>query len=446
MTDQADRPIHAQQAALRRGDTSAAELTETALARIEARDPALNAFVHIDAENAKIAAGMIDARLALGEDPGALAGIPVALKDMIDAQAMPGRCGSYAFDPTPPEHDAALVARLRQAGAVIIGKVATYEFALNGPAWDQPYPPARNPWGRNRITGGSSSGSAAAVAGGLVRASVGTDTGGSIRSPASYCGVVGLKPTRAAVPMQGVFPLAPSLDVAGPLAACVSDAAIVLDAMSGGTASSHLGQDIGGMRVAYARNWIAKDPATDAAVLSALDDAASLLSLLGVAIELAELPDAKLVEAVGSTILAAEAWSVHRERLDARSDDYGRNSRKVLLAGAEIGEGDARASSMRFAAEVDAALEGCDAIITATTLQTAPDVECFREGPVWTPMRTLLFNMTGHPAISLPCGFADGLPIGLQIIARHGDEARLCQLADAFEQATAHSLIRPLIA
>lgn len=446
MTELIDQPIRDQVAALRNGETTATGLIEATLARIEDRNPSLDAIVHLDAEGARIAASQIDDAMQRGEDPGPLAGIPIALKDLIDAKGMPGHCGSKAFDATPPGQDAALTARLRQAGAVIVGKTATYEFALTGPAWDQPYPPARNPWNRDHITGGSSSGSAAAVAGGLVRAAIGTDTGGSIRSPSSYCGIVGLKPTRGLVPADGVFPLSDSLDTAGPLAACVADAALVLDVMTGGNAAARLGQPINGMRVGFARDWLASDSSTEAAILAALDGAASQFSMLGTAIELIRLPEYVPFEAAGCVILQSEALAVHRERLNARYEDYGTDARRNLVTGAVLDSEDVAAAytlAARLTRQIDQALAGHDALITATTLQTAPAFADFADGAAWTPMRTFPFNVTGHPAVSLPCGFAGGLPIGLQIIARHGDEARLCQLADAFEQATAHSLAQP---
>lgn len=447
MTELIDRPIRDQAAALRSGGTTATQLIEATLARVGHRNPSLDAFVHLDAGGARNDARRIDEALQRGEEPGPLAGIPIAIKDLIDAKGMPGRCGSKAFDDIPPAQDAVLTARLRQAGAVILGKTATYEFALTGPAWDQPYPPARNPWNRDHITGGSSSGSAAAVAGGLVRAAIGTDTGGSIRSPGSYCGIVGLKPTRGSVPAGGIFPLSATLDTAGPLAACTADAALVLDAITGGDSASGLGRSVAGMRLGFARGWLATDPAAQPAVLDALDDAASRFSLLGTTIELVDLPEYDLFEAVGCIILQSEALTVHRDRLNARFEDYGTDARRNLVTGAVLGPEDVAAAhklAANLSRQVDQALAGRDALITATTLQTAPAFADFADGATWTPMRTLPFNITGHPAISLPCGFNDGLPIGLQIIARHGDEARLCQLADAFEHATAHSLARPV--
>lgn len=443
MTEFLDRDIADQGAALRGGQLRAIDLIEATLARIGQRNPALNAFVHVDADGARHAARLVDDALQRGEDPGPLAGIPIAVKDLIDVRGMPGWCGSKALDPVPATGDARIVARLRRAGAIIIGKVATYEFALTGPAWDQPYPPARNPWNPAHITGGSSSGSAAAVAGGMVRVAIGTDTGGSIRSPASYCGIVGLKPTAGLVPTGGIHPLSVTLDHAGPLAASAAEAAMLLGALAGNDAPSRPGQPVRGMRLGFARDWLA---GAQPAIVAALDDAASQFSLAGASISVIEMPDYDLFEAAGCVILQAEALSEHLDRLASRYDRYGVDARRNLLTGAVLQPEDLAAAhrlAARLARDVDDALGGCDAIITATTLQTAPAFDDFGDGAAWTPMRTLPFNVTGHPAISLPCGFAAGLPIGLQIIARRGQDAMLCRIAGAFEGLTAHSLIRP---
>ncbi|TPW28985.1 amidase [Pararhizobium mangrovi] len=450
MDEVLDRSIADQAAMLRAGEIGCVELMQATLARIAKRDPDLDAFVHLDTQAALSAAGCAQRTLHADEPTPPLTGIPFAVKDLFDVAGQPGFCGSHAIDPAIAKADAETIGRLRAAGAIPIGKVATYEFALTGPAFDQPYPPARNPWNTSHITGGSSSGSAAAVAGGLVRFAIGTDTGGSVRSPASYCGVVGLKPSRGRISSRGVFPLAGSLDTPGPIAASVAEAAMILDAMGepGRTdgASSLLGTSIGGLRVAFAREWVESDPATDGALLPALDDAAGTLSRLGTAIDLVSMPDYDLFEAAGSVILQHEAFASHRERLKTRFADYGRAARGNLLTGAILGEDDleaAREASAGLAARVDALFAKADVLITATTLGPAPCFSDFKDGAAWTPMRTFPFSLTGHPAISLPCGFSRGMPLGLQIVAPHGAEARLCQVAHAFERASDHALVGP---
>jgi Asp-tRNA(Asn)/Glu-tRNA(Gln) amidotransferase A subunit family amidase len=243
------------------------------------------------------------------------------VKDLIDVAGQPATSGSRVLAGRIAEADAQAIARLRAQGAVLIGKVATYEFAMVGPDLTLPDPPARNPWNPAHITGGSSSGSAAAVAGGLIRLAIGTDTGGSIRSPAAYCGSVGLKPTYDRTSRAGAFPLSPSLDHTGPLAATVEEAALALDAMTESAswrpASSRIGQPITGLKIAYARDWFADDPQASPALIRAMDEAASTLSLLGAQITLVTLPDYAPYEAAASIILHAEALEEHRALIGA---------------------------------------------------------------------------------------------------------------------------------
>ena len=449
MTSPCDLDLAAVGQRLREGSLTATELAEATLDRIAARDRELNAFVHVDRTDVLAQAQAADAALAGGEDRGPLHGVPVALKDLIDVGGMPGRCGSRSVDETPASEDAELAGRLRAAGAIILGKVATYEFALTGPAFDQPYPPARNPWNREHVTGGSSSGSAAAVAGGLVRVAIGTDTGGSIRSPASYCGAVGLKPTRSRVPRRGVFPLSATLDHVGPLAASVAEAALTFDAIADHSehqpAGALVGRPLDGLRLGYARDWFAADPDTDEALVSAIDDAAAELSRLGARIVPLDLPDYDLFEAAGTVILQAEALDVHRDRLRRCGGLYGRAAVRNLLSGLLLDASDiaaARQLAARLSEELEARLASVDALITATTLTPAPAFAAFAQGPVWTPMRTFPFNVTGHPALSVPCGFVRDLPVGLQILGRQHEEARACQIGHAFERTTAHSVPR----
>lgn len=448
MTELLDLNIREQLHELNAGNTTAQALLDATLERIQERNQRLHAYVHIDESGARAQARRIDQLRAAGLDTGPLGGIPVALKDLIDARGQPGYCGSHAFDSKAAEHDAEIVARLRGAGAIVLGKVATYEFALNGPTYDQPYPIARNPWNPGHITGGSSSGSASAIAGGTVRGAIGTDTGGSVRSPASYCGVVGLKPSANLLPLDGVFPLSQSLDTLGVLAMCVDDAALLLDAMSARqgqeAAASRINQPVSGLAVSYARSWLTDDPHTHPAVIELLDAAASSLSLLGVRIATVTMPDYPAIEETGRIILLHEAFLNHQHALEARGQDYGKTTREVLREGETISSTElslAREMAQRLRTEIDQALGESGIIMTATTLGPAPPLGDGKA--VWTPMRTIPFNITGHPAISIPCGFIDGLPIGLQLIGRHGEEASICQIAHAFEQSTLHSVQRP---
>lgn len=428
MANPIDLTLRAQTELLAEGTISPSDVMVATDQRIAKRDLALRSVVH------------------LGSLQGE--GIPYGVKDIIDVAGMPTRCGSHAHH-AGEVTDAAAVARLRESGLIPVAKLATYEYALTGPAWDQPNLPACNPWNTDHITGGSSSGSAAAVAGGLFRFALGTDTGGSIRAPAAYCGIVGLKPTHGTVHDTGCFPLSQSLDVIGPLAACVEDAAFVMEKLAPETAATQdIAQGIAGLRIAYARDWFANDPKADPALVAALDDAAATMSRLGAKIELISLPDYQPLEDAGTVIMQAEAWMNHQAGLAERLDAYGIDARRNLLTGAVLSDEDvevARLVGAKFHETVNGLLVQFDAILTPTTLAPAPTFADFKDGPVWTAMRTLPFNLSGHPAISVPCGFAaNGLPLGLQLVGGMGQERMICRIAYAFEQATDFSA-RPAI-
>ena len=428
----ADLTVAQAGAGMRAGTLTATALTQAHLARIAERDGHIRAFVLVDADGALAAAALADAALAAGRDPGPLLGISFAVKDIIDVAGLPTLCGAAGRrGAAPADRDAEAVARLRAGGAVCLGKLATYEYAMVGPTWDGPQPPALNPWRADRITGGSSSGSAAAVAAGMVRLALGTDTGGSIRSPAAYCGVVGLKPRHGLVPMDGIQPLAPSLDHVGPVAATAAEAAAALAVLTGRPCDS--GGGVTGLRLGIARDWVAADPQADPRVTAGLDAAAQALERLGAVVTPAMLPDYAVMEAAGAILLHAEELQVHAAFIAGTGSGMGRGAWRSLLSGLALTPGDvadARAARSRLTSLTDAALAPLDAILTATTLTPAPDLAPFAAGrAVWTPMRTLPFNLTGHPALSVPVGLADGLPLAAQIVGR--DEGMLCRIGAA---------------
>ena len=448
----ADLSILDAAAQMRRGALTSVALTEACLARIATRDAELHAFVALD-DAALQHAAAADHAFATGQDLGPLQGIPLGIKDLIDVNGLPTTCGSAVFAGRVATQDATTTGRLRAQGAVLLGKLATYEFAMVGPDLTLPSPPARNPWNRAHITGGSSSGSAAAVAGGLIRAALGTDTGGSIRSPAAYCGCVGLKPSYGRAPTAGVFPLSPSLDHAGPLAATVHEAALLLDAISDPNwrpATAHIGQDIHGLRLAYPRDWFAHDPQADPALIRAMDDAASLFSLLGARIEEIQLPDYALYEAAGSVILHAEALQIHQTLMSTQAGVYGRPTLQCLAFGAAIDATslkNARRAATLLTRQMQTALAPYAAMILPTTLTPALPFSAFDgETAVWTPMRTIPFDVTGQPAISVPIGFTQGLPLGMQIVGPIGADDMICRIGHAYERATDVNLIRPISA
>ena len=431
-------------AALRSGRLTAVGLLQLHRDRIAAVDGRIRAVWAFDPRADRLAA-QADDDLADGRDRGPLHGIPFVIKDMVDVEGMATTNGSRASDPALAAQDAMAVARLIAAGAVPLAKVATYEWGFVGPDQGLAQPPATNPWNSAHITGGSSSGSAAAVAAGMVRIAVGSDTGGSIRSPSAYCGVVGIKPSRGRIPGEGFFALSPALDTPGIIAATVGEAALALDAMAPGiSAAASVGEGVRGRTLGYARAWFARDPALDPRVLRAMDDAASALSLAGARIVEVQMPDYALMEAVGAVMIHVAGLLLHAPSLRDRGDLWGRMATQTVLAGAVLTDADLNAAVSLvpgLVAGVNRALTECDALLTATTLTPAPPFSAFDKGAVWTPMRTLPFNVTGHPALSVPAGFAGGLPVGLQIIGRHGDEAGILRIAAAFEGATDHGAV-----
>ena len=437
-------------AKLRQGELTAEALTLAHIERIKALDPVYHAFTTLTEDQALDEARQADRDLAMGRDRGPLHGIPIAFKDLIDTKGVRTTHGSRLSLSNIPQHNADVVDTLARGGAVMLGKLATYEFATVGPSSDTPFVTPVNPWNPAHITGGSSSGCAAAVAGGLVRTAIGSDTGGSIRSPAGYCGIVGLKPTFGRVSVRGVFPLSPSLDHVGPLSATVAEAAVTLDAMLNDnvpTASSTLHQGIDGLRIAYARDWFAREPALQPELLTAMDAAVSQLTLLGARVEEVTLPDYDLFEASGAAILHAEAFAIHAKELAERAGEFGKKTFATLAAGVCLTDEDlalARKVAAALRAELDAQIFGrFDALVTINTLSTALPFSAFEgDKAVWTAMRTIAFNVTGHPALAVPIGFANGLPMGMQIVGRHLDEAMICRIGHAYEGATDHMSIR----
>lgn len=426
-------------------------LTRAVLARIAERDADYLSFYVVMSERALDAARRADAELAAGKDRGPLHGIPVGIKDMIDVAGVPTTAGSLSRRDNVPTANATLVDRLIEGGAIVIGKLATYEWGTVGPAYDTLYPPARNPWSLEHITGGSSSGSAVAVAGGLLRTTIGSDTGGSVRGPAAYCGIVGLKPTFGLVPTIGTLGMSPSMDHEGPMSATSAEAALTLDVISARSgdesAARYLGEDIRGLRIGYARNWFAGDSQVHPAVVAAMDEAISTLTELGAVVEQIDLPDYYAIEVAAAAVLHYEGFKGHARELAEHPEGFGRKTFQSIVAGAAITEAEYREAKRAGAAFRDAidrdVFSRFDAMVTAGTLTPALPVAMFGKGSVWTPMRTIGFNISGHPALMLPMGFHEGLPLGMQIIGPHFGEARICQIGDAFERATDFSTQKP---
>ena len=457
-----DGSLEAAIAALEARTIGALELTEAALARIARREPELNAFITLTAAEARGRAGAIDS----GRAPTALAGAPIALKDLFDVAGVPTTAGSKLLAANVPTVDSPVAAALRAAGAVDLGKTNLHEWAFGVTTNNPHYGPTRNPWALERIPGGSSGGSAAAVVAGEIFGSIGSDTGGSIRIPASLCGIVGLKPTYGRVSLRGAIPLAWSLDHAGPMARTVRDAALLLQVVAGydpaDPASADVPVDdylgdvdagardlrIGVLRGGFfSRLGATEQPAPD--VAAAIRAAADVFAALGARVDDAELPRTDALRETQLVIIGTEAAAFHRERFAAHRSAYGADvADRIGLGLTRTGTDYAAARRTRDElrrAYADA-LARWDAILLPTTPVTAP----LREGldplamAFWFNAYTSPFNLTGLPAISIPCGFdALGLPIGLQLVGRPWSEARLLRIARAYELATPWHERRP---
>lgn len=446
--------------AIAAGTLSPVALTEMALARIAALDPALHAFIEVTAERARAAARQAEAEIAAGRRRGPLHGIPYALKDIYDVAGIRTTCHSRLMLQNMAHEDAVTTARLEAAGMVLLGKLSTHEFARGGPTDSLPFPNARNPWDPLRFAGGSSSGSGVAVAAGLVPMAMGSDTAGSIRLPASYCGIVGLKATYGRISRRGVFPLSFTLDHAGPLARTVEDCAMALQVLAGhdpedpGSADepvpdylAGIGAGVAGAVIGRARAYDAES-GVEAETVAALDAACEVLRGLGATIVDVALPARARTDACTQTILIAEGFAIHQQWLRDRPQDYGRVTRERLMMGAFVsGPEYVQAQRLRrvVTAEVDAVLARCDAILCAGATSGAPLVEEVDEGPFRRshPI-TAAFNSTGHPALAMPCGFdAKGMPLSLQLVGRAFDEAALLRIAHAYERAAGWWQARP---
>jgi aspartyl-tRNA(Asn)/glutamyl-tRNA(Gln) amidotransferase subunit A len=448
--------------ALRARTLSSVALTRHALARIAALDPLLHAFVLVTEERALADAERADRELSAGIDKGPLHGIPYGMKDIYNTAGIRTTCHSKLLIDYVPSEDSVVEAKLRAGGAVLLGKLATHEFAIGGPSFDLPFPPARNPWNPDHFTGGSSSGSAAAVAAGITRMAMGSDTGGSIRGPAYYCGVVGLKPTYGRVSRRGVFPLSYTLDHCGPLTRSVEDTALTMQVIAGhdpldpasadvpvGDFTETLGQDLSGLRIGYPRAFFAKSEGVTEEVIASLDAAAETVAKLGATVAEITLPDFELFNACGRVIIAAEAYAIHEEELLTRPLDYGRYTYQRMMVGATLSAADL-VQALRLRRELTTLLNADvlkqhDALITANGLTAAPRFDAFSpDAPPKQTVQTMPFNVTGNPVLAIPTGFSSsGLPLGMQIVGRAFDEATVLRIGAAYEAAAGWIHERP---
>ena len=434
-------------------ELSPVEVTRSLLDRIAAYDGKLHSFIRVTPEVALAEAQAAERELMTGSRRGPLHGIPYALKDIVETAGIPTTGHSKLCQDHVPAADAHLVTLLKAGGAVLIGKLATWEFALGGPSWDLPRPPARNPWNPNYLPGGSSSGAGAAVAAGFVPGAIGTDTGGSIRGPAPVCGIAGLKPTYGRVSRRGVFPNTFTMDHCGPLTRSAEDIALFLQVIAGFDAEDPGSEDVpvpdyraaltgrlDGLRLGLVEHWYAHGAHPDLA--PAMSAAVEVLRGLGAVIEPVQLSSLRDYTDCKTTISIAELYAIHEKDLKTRPQDFGRILRNRVLPGALIRAEDYM-QALRWrtvlAREQALALKRCDALLTAGALNVADPADPNQpDRLVSSPSITMPFSVGGLPALAIPCGFSrgEGLPLSLQIAAAPMREPTGLRTAHAYQLVT----------
>ena len=440
-------------ASLRRRQLTSVDLTRQLLSRIHASQDTIAAFITITDEAALAAAERADAELASGTDRGPLHGIPLAVKDIIATADAPTTANSHVLDPAWGQRgDATVVRKLREAGAVLLGKLGLSEFAVGYPDPDKGFRIPKNPWDLARSPGGSSSGTAAAIAGGLILGGLGTDTGGSIRGPAAYCGISGLKPTFGRVSKEGCVPLGYSLDNIGPMAHTARDCALLLQVLAGFDPAdpssaavpvpdmlSRLDGSLAGVRIGVPREYFFDNlnSEIEQAVRKAIDDCAAA----GAIVREVSIPHAAHARAAQRVIMFGEAFAYHEADLTTRAELYGKWTRAQLQQGALLSAADyVQAQRVRsvIADEATRALQDVDVLVTATDWNVAPAFEGYSpDARMRQPDFTSMWNLTGQPAMSVCCGFSEaGLPIGMQIIGPAFDEPMVFKVGDAYQRIT----------
>ncbi|MBI4337773.1 MAG: Asp-tRNA(Asn)/Glu-tRNA(Gln) amidotransferase subunit GatA [Chloroflexi bacterium] len=450
---------------------SPVELTRAVLDRIEKAESKVNAYITVLRERALEEAAQAERELGRGARRGPLHGIPLAVKDLFYTRDARTTCGSKVLADWTPDYDATCVVKLREAGAVLVGKTNLHEFAAGSTTNNPHFGPTHNPWDLEHIPGGSSGGSGAAVAAGLALAALGTDTGGSVRSPCSQCSLVGLKPTYGLVSRYGVFPLSWSLDHVGPMARTAEDCALLLQALAGHDSQDSSSADltvpnygaalaggVRGLRVGVLGEYLEQ---ADQEVADLVTRAVGVLEELGAHTEAVALPQAReYAAAAGNTISWSEAASIHEEWLRSRPQDYGEDVRARFRLGAMLLAGHYhRAQRLRTLVqrEMSGVMQRFDVLVSPTNPIPSPRIGeqvvklRGREYPIFGPKATMprftrLFNLTGQPTASVPCGFtADGLPVGMQVAGRLFEDAMVLRVAHAYQGATSWHTRRPPI-
>jgi aspartyl-tRNA(Asn)/glutamyl-tRNA(Gln) amidotransferase subunit A len=439
---------------LRSRRLSPVEYVRALIARVEAHGAKLDAFLRFMPEAALEDARRAETEIARGEWRGPFHGVPYGLKDIVDYAGLPTTAHSKILRDNVAQADAAVTQRLRAAGGVFMGKLATHEFATGGPSFDLPWPPARNPWNRDHFTGGSSSGSGAAVAAGFVPAAIGSDTGGSVRNPAALCGIVGMKATYGVVSRRGVVPLAFSLDHVGPLTRTVRDNALMLEAIAGydaadpgsayracGGYSAQLERGVRGVRIGVIRHFYTRDMQADAEMAASIEAAAERFRELGAQVREVETAPLDQFLACNRTILTSEAYAVHEKWMRERPQDYGALTLERIMAGAFVRAAD-YINATRLRRKLTEAFHGLFADIDVVLTANSMDPACRIDDPeaverTYPRQARAPFNVTGSPALAIPSGFnRAGLPLGIQLVGKPFSEALLYRVAYAYEQAS----------
>jgi aspartyl-tRNA(Asn)/glutamyl-tRNA(Gln) amidotransferase subunit A len=440
---------------------SPVELTRGCLDRVKKLDPTLHSFLLVTEDRAMADAKGAEARMMSSTLKGPLDGIPIGHKDIYNTAGIRTTAHSKLLEHNVPTEDSVVVGKWAQAGSVLMGKLATHEFAIGGPSFDLPWPPARNPWNPDHFTAGSSSGTGAAVAAGLVLGGTGSDTGGSIRGPAALCGIAGIKPTYGLSSRRGVLPLSQTLDHTGPMAWTVQDCALLLQAMAGhdpfdpasanrpvANFTADLDKGAKGLRIGVIRHFHEVDHPVSAATKQGIDDALDIFAAQGAEIRDVTVSPMMDYNAPGWVILTAEAYAVHEPWLKERFNDYGELMRDRLAFGALLKASEYVQALRRrrvLCLEMQAAMADLDILITASAPAEAPKIN---EVPKWAmfekPNFTMPFNLTGLPALSLCSGYGvGGLPVSMQIIGKPFAEATVFQAGHAYETATTWRSKRP---
>ena len=443
---------------------SPVELTNDCIARVKAHDGTLHAFILPTEDRALADARAAETRVMAGEAKGPLDGIPVGHKDIYNTAGIRTTGHSKLLEDNVPTQDATSVRKWAEAGVVLMGKLATHEFAMGGPSFDLPWPPARNPWNPEHFTSGSSSGTGAAVASGMILGGTGSDTGGSIRGPAALCGIAGIKPTYGLVSRTGVLPLSFSMDHAGPMAWTVEDCALLLQAMAGHDPTdpasadrpvadfvSDISKGVKGMRIGVARHFFETDNPVSPATLAGINHGLEVFEHLGA--EISEVTLSPLAEwhACGTLISLTERASAYEEWARTRLGDFSARVQQRLLLGAMVSGVDYVQAVRRrreLRAELRAAMAQLDLVLTAAQPSEAPKID---EVPEWDvgqkPGFTMPFNVTGLPAIAVCAGFGEaGLPVSIQLVGHPFAEQTVFRAAHAYETATEWRKRRPAMA